>query len=65
MYTIVVFQDPLPLEKCIIYCEPEWEDFFEVHEFVGKENFVFKVRTEDDKQITHSTKYLMLSYEII
>ncbi len=46
MFVIIHFQDPLPLEKCIIYCEPEWEDFFEIHEFVSKESFVFKVKNE-------------------
>ncbi len=37
-------QDPLPLERCIVCCEPEWDDYFEIQEFVNKECFVFKVR---------------------
>ena len=35
-------QDPLPLERCIVCCEPEWEDFFEIQDFVNKESFIFK-----------------------
>ncbi|TRY62219.1 hypothetical protein TCAL_03186 [Tigriopus californicus] len=37
-----VFRDPLPLERCIVCSEPEWEDVFEIQEFVNKEAFVFK-----------------------
>ncbi len=44
-YGLFNLQDPLSLERCIIYCEPEWEDFFEIQEFVSKESFVFKVST--------------------
>ena len=46
------FQDPLPLDRCIVCCEPDWEDYFEIQEFVNKESFVFKAsdyvrRTEE------------------
>eukprot|EP00095_Tigriopus_kingsejongensis_P006708 maker-scaffold25_size650667-snap-gene-4.14 protein:Tk06708 transcript:maker-scaffold25_size650667-snap-gene-4.14-mRNA-1 annotation:"myosin-m heavy chain-like" len=37
-----LFREPLPLERCIVCCEPDWEDFFEIQEFVNKETFVFK-----------------------
>ena len=38
-----LFQDPLSLDRCIICCEQDWDDCFEIQEFVTKEQFVFKV----------------------
>ena len=40
---IFLFQDPLALERCIICCEQDWDDCFEIQEFVSKEQFIFKV----------------------
>ena len=36
-------QDPLPLDHCVICCEQDWDDCFEIQEFVSKESYVFKV----------------------
>ena len=40
---IFFLQDPLPLEQCVICCEQDWDDCFEIQEFINKETFVFKV----------------------
>ena len=40
-YTLV--RDPLSLENCVICCEQDWDDCFEIQEFINKETFVFKV----------------------
>ena len=45
VFLIFDFQDPLSLENCVICCEQDWDDCFEVQEFVNKEAFVFKVST--------------------
>ena len=37
------FQDPLSMENCVVCCEQDWDDCFEIQEFVSKETFVFKV----------------------
>lgn len=42
-YTNFFLQDPLPLEQCVICCEQDWDDCFEIQEFINKETFVFKV----------------------
>ena len=31
------------MERCIICCEQDWDDCFEIQEFVNKEQYVFKV----------------------
>jgi hypothetical protein len=41
---LFVFQDPLPLDNCVICCEQDWDDCFEIQEFVNKESYVFKVK---------------------
>ncbi|CAB4067895.1 unnamed protein product [Lepeophtheirus salmonis] len=40
-FTLV--RDPLPLDRCVVCCDPDWDDCFEIQEFVSKESFVFKV----------------------
>jgi len=45
-YTLV--RDPLPLENCVICCEQDWDDCFEIQEFVNKEAFVFKGEEPED-----------------
>ena len=37
------FKDPLPMENCVICCEQDWDDCFEIQEFVSKDTYVFKV----------------------
>ena len=58
------FQDPLPLDRCIVCCEPDWEDYFEIQEFVNKESFVFKVRNieidgEDEKHSSLHSLFIL------
>ena len=43
LYEFFFLQDPLPLEQCVICCEQDWDDCFEIQEFINKETFVFKV----------------------
>ena len=31
------------MENCVICCEQDWDDCFEVQEFVSKDTYVFKV----------------------
>jgi hypothetical protein len=45
-YTLV--RDPLPLEQCVICCEQDWDDCFEIQEFINKETFVFKGEEPED-----------------
>ena len=45
-YTLV--RDPLPLENCVICCEQDWDDCFEVQEFINKETFIFKGEEPED-----------------
>ena len=40
-----IFQEPIFLDKCVICWEQDWEDYFEIQEFVAKEAFIFKVST--------------------
>ena len=40
-------QDPIFLRNCIICWEPEWDDCFELNEFVSKESLIFKVSTRE------------------
>ncbi len=67
LYVLLYLQDPLPLEKCIIYCEPEWDDFFEIHEFVSKESFVFKVRAKSKYRVLYLTTFCVgvLIYRVL
>lgn len=40
-----MFQEPLYLDKCIVCCETDLEDYFEVQELSSKETFIFKVQS--------------------
>lgn len=40
-----LFQEPLYLDKCIVCCETDLEDYFEIQELSSKETFIFKVRS--------------------
>lgn len=40
----ISFQEPLYLDKCIVCCETDLEDYFEIQELSSKETFIFKVR---------------------
>ena len=31
------------MENCVICCEQDWDDCFEIQEFVSKDTYVFKV----------------------
>ena len=42
---LVFFQDPIFLGNSIICWEQDWDDCFEVNEFVSKESLIFKVST--------------------
>ena len=44
MLYILSLQEPIYLDKCVICWEQDWEDYFEIQEFVAKEAFIFKVR---------------------
>eukprot|EP00093_Oithona_nana_P004037 04037.XXX_125430_123521_1 [CDS] Oithona nana genome sequencing. len=37
-----MIRDPIFLRNCIICWEPEWDDCFELNEFVSKESLIFK-----------------------
>ena len=39
----ILFQEPLYLDKCIVCCETDLEDYFEIQELSSKETFIFKV----------------------
>jgi len=39
----ISFQEPLYLDKCIVCCETDLEDYFEIQELSSKETFIFKV----------------------
>merc|ERR1711879_764145 len=52
-YTLV--RDPLPLEQCVICCEQDWDDCFEIQEFVNKETFVFKGEEPEDTMMWFKT----------
>ena len=39
----LLFQEPIFLDKCVICWEQDWEDYYEIQEFVAKEAFIFKV----------------------
>ncbi|XP_052127402.1 uncharacterized protein LOC127750272 [Frankliniella occidentalis] len=41
-HTLTVLQDPLFLDKCMVCCEVDWDDYFEVQELATKDSFVFK-----------------------
>ena len=40
----IFLQEPIHLDKCVICWEQDWEDYFEIQEFIAKEAFIFKVR---------------------
>lgn len=40
---LLIFQEPLYLDKCIVCSEVDWEDYFEVQELISKDTFIFKV----------------------
>ena len=40
-------REPLMLDKCVICWEQDWEDCFEVTEFLTKESYIFKASTSD------------------
>ena len=31
------------MENCVVCCEQDWDDCFEIQEFVSKDTYVFKV----------------------
>ncbi|XP_052127401.1 rho guanine nucleotide exchange factor 9-like, partial [Frankliniella occidentalis] len=37
-----LLRDPLFLDKCMVCCEVDWDDYFEVQELATKDSFVFK-----------------------
>merc|ERR1712012_618216 len=41
--SLAFFQDPIFLGNSIICWEQDWDDCFEVNEFVSKESLIFKV----------------------
>ncbi|XP_064474860.1 dynamin-binding protein-like isoform X2 [Ornithodoros turicata] len=38
-------RDPLYLGGCIISCDPEWKDCFEIQEYTSREGFLFKAES--------------------
>lgn len=52
-FTLV--RDPLPLERCVVCCEPDWDDCFEIQEFVSKESYVFKGEEPDQTTLWFRT----------
>lgn len=40
---VYIFQEPLYLDKCIVCCEADQEDYFEIQEVSSKDTFIFKV----------------------
>ncbi|CAB4067894.1 unnamed protein product [Lepeophtheirus salmonis] len=52
-FTLV--RDPLPLDRCVVCCDPDWDDCFEIQEFVSKESFVFKGEEPDQTSIWFQT----------
>lgn len=42
-YNMDIFQEPLFLDRCIVCCEADWEDYFEIQELPTKDTFIFKV----------------------
>lgn len=40
-YTLI--REPLYLDRCVIYTESDWDDYFEVNEITSKDTFIFKV----------------------
>ena len=59
------FQDPLPLDRCIVCCEPDWEDYFEIQEFVNKESFVFKVRERDNEKYDFQLGFRLIFHMVL
>lgn len=41
----MLVQEPLYLDRCIVCCETDLEDYFEIQELSSKETFIFKVST--------------------
>lgn len=39
-----LLREPLYLDKCIVYCDMEGEDYFELQEISTRDTFIFKVR---------------------
>ncbi|XP_066991339.2 uncharacterized protein [Anabrus simplex] len=37
-----LLRDPLSLDKCIVCCDTDWEDYFEVQELATKETYIFR-----------------------
>nr|CAD7439330.1 unnamed protein product [Timema bartmani] len=37
-----LIREPLYLDKCIVCCEVDWEEYFEVQELASKDTFIFK-----------------------
>nr|CAD7199071.1 unnamed protein product [Timema douglasi] len=37
-----LIREPLYLDKCIVCCEADWEEYFEVQELASKDTFIFK-----------------------
>lgn len=52
-FTLV--RDPLPLDRCVICREEEWDDCFEIQEFINKEQYVFKGEESGDTQLWFRT----------
>ncbi|XP_063978090.1 uncharacterized protein LOC135162983 isoform X2 [Diachasmimorpha longicaudata] len=42
-----LLREPLYLDKCIVCCETDLEDFFEIQELSSKETFIFKAEDGD------------------
>lgn len=40
-----LLREPLYLDRCVIATDPAWQSYFEVQELLGKDTFIFKVRT--------------------
>ena len=41
---LIVFQEPLFLDKIVVSWENDCDDYFEIQELVAKEAFIFKVQ---------------------
>jgi len=52
-YTLV--RDPLPMENCVVCCEQDWDDCFEIQEFVSKDTYVFKGEEPEDTMMWFKT----------
>ena len=56
-----IFQEPIFLDKCVICWEQDWEDYFEIQEFVAKEAFIFKVSTIFISSFTFDVSFINIT----